>query len=44
MLGENLVFIKGMQLMNSSSEKLDKNLSEDKFKYLSQEFSKKQLD
>ena len=35
----NLVFIDGMQFMNSSLDSLVKNLSEMDFKYSSQEFS-----
>ena len=33
-LGENLVFIDNMQFMNSSLDKLVKNLSDEDFKYL----------
>ena len=33
-LNKNLVFIDSMQFMNSSLEKLVKNLSDDDFKYL----------
>ena len=38
-INENLVFIDSMQLMNSSLDPLDKNLSGNAFKYLSEEFS-----
>ena len=37
-LKKNLVFIDSMQFMSSSLEKLVKNLSEDDFKYLTQDF------
>ena len=43
-LNKNLVFIDSMQFMNSSFEKLVKNLSEDDFKYLTQEFGSKNLE
>ena len=33
-----------MQFMNSSLEKLDKNLSDDDFKYLTEEFGSKNLE
>ena len=33
-LGKNLVFLDSMQLMNSSLDKLVKNLSDENFKYL----------
>ena len=36
---KNLFFIDSMQLMNSNLDTLVKNLSEDRFKYLSQTFS-----
>ena len=40
-LNKNLVFIDSMQLMNSSLDKLIKNLSDEDFKYLvEQVFSK----
>ena len=42
-LNKNLVFIDSMQFMNSSLEKLVKNLSENDFKYLTQEFGSKNL-
>ena len=37
-LNKNLVFIDSMQFMNSSLDKLDKNLSDEDFKYLVEEF------
>ena len=37
-LNKNFVFIKSMQFINSSLEKLGKNLSDDDFKYLTEEF------
>ena len=37
-LGKNLVFIDSMQFMNSSLDKLVKNLSDEDFKYLLEEF------
>ena len=43
-LNKNLVFIDSMQSMNSSLEKLDKNLSDNDFKYLTQEYSSKNLE
>ena len=43
-LNKNLVFIDSMQFMNSSLEKLDKNLSDDDFKYLTEEFGFKTLE
>ena len=36
-INKNLVFIDSMQLMNSSLDALVKNLSDNNFKYLSQE-------
>ena len=39
----NNVFIDSMQLMNSSLEKLAKNLSYNDFKYLTEEFGFKNL-
>ena len=42
-LNKNLVFIDSMQFMNSSFEKLVKNLSDNDFKYLTEEFSSKNL-
>ena len=41
---KNLVFIDSMQFMNSSLKKLDKNLSDDDFKYLTEEFGSKNLE
>ena len=38
-IDKNLVFIYSMQLMNSSLDALVKNLSDNDFKYLSEEFS-----
>ena len=43
-LNKNLVFIDSMQLMNSSLEKLVKNLSDGDFKYLTEEFGSKNLE
>ena len=43
-LNKNLVFIDSMQFMNSSLEKLVKNLSDDDFKYLTEEFGSKNLE
>ena len=42
-LNKNLVFIDSMQLMNSSLDKLVKNLSDEDFKYLVEEFDSKHL-
>ena len=42
-LNKNLVFINSMQFMNASLDKLVKNLSDDYFKYLTQEFGSKNL-
>ena len=41
---KNLVFIDSMQFMNSSLEKLVKNLADDAFKYLTQKFGSKNLE
>ena len=41
-LNKNLIFIDSMQVLNSSLEKLVKNLSND-FKYLTEEFGSKNL-
>ena len=41
---QNFVFIDSVQFMNSSLEKLVKNLSDDDFKYLNQEFGSKNLE
>ena len=43
-LNKNLVFIDSMQFMNSSLEKLVKNLADDAFKYLTQKFCSKNLE
>ena len=43
-LNKNLVFIDSMQFMSSSLEKLVKNLSEDDFKYLTQDFGFKNFE
>ena len=43
-LGKNLVFIDGMQFMNSSLDKLVKNLSDEDFKYLVKEFGSENLE
>ena len=42
-LNKNLVFIDSMQFMNSSLEKLVKNLSENNFKHLTEGFGSKNL-
>ena len=42
-LGRDLVFIDSMQLMNSSLDKLVKNLSNEDFKYLVKEFGSENL-
>ena len=42
-LNKNLVFINSIQFMNSSLEKIFKNLSDNDFKYLIQEFGSKNL-
>ena len=42
-LGKNLVFIDSMQFMNFSLDKLVKNLSDEDFKYLVEEFSSENL-
>ena len=42
-LNKNLVFIDSMQFLNSSLEKLTKNLSDNDFKYLTEEFGSKNL-
>ena len=41
-INNHLVFIDSMQFMNSSVDSLFKNLTENDFKYLSQEFSSEQ--
>ena len=43
-LNKNLVFIDSMQVMNSSLQKLVKNLSDNDFKYLTEEFGSKNLE
>ena len=43
-LNKNLVFIDSMQLMNSSLDKIVKNLSDKDFKYLIKEFASKNLE
>ena len=43
-LRKNLVFIDSMQFMNSSLDKLVKNLSDKDFKYLVKEFGSENLD
>ena len=43
-LNRNLVFIDSMQFMNSSLDKLAKNLSDKDFKYLVEEFGSKNLE
>ena len=43
-LNKNLVFVRSMQFMNSSLEKIVKNLSDCDFKYLNQEFGSKNLE
>ena len=43
-LGKNLVFIDSMQFMNSSLDKLVKNLSDEDFKYLVKEFGSENLE
>ena len=42
-LNKNLVFIDRMQFMNFSIEKLVKDLSDNNFKYLTEEFRSKHL-
>ena len=43
-LNKTVVFIDSMQFMNSSFEKLVKNLSDYEFKYLTEEFGSKNLE
>ena len=43
-LNKNLVFIDSIQFMNFSLDKLVKNLSENDFKYLTEEFGSRNLD
>ena len=42
-LNKNLLFIDSMQFMNFSLERLVKNISDNDFKYLTQEFGSKNL-
>ena len=44
MINKNLVSISSVQFMNSSLEKLVKNLSDNNFKYLTQEFVSRNLE
>ena len=43
-LNKNLVFIDSIQVMNSSLEKLVNNLSDNNFKYLTEELGSKNLE
>ena len=43
-MDKNLVFIDSMQFMNSSLDKLVKNLSDEDFKYLVEEFGSENLE
>ena len=43
-LNKNLVFIGSLQFMNSSLDKLVKNLSDENFKYLVEKFSSENLE
>ena len=43
-VNKNLFFIDAVQFMNSSLEKLAKNLSANDFKYLTQEFGSENLE
>ena len=43
-LGRNLVFIDSIQFMNSSLDKLIKNLLDEDFKYLLEEFGTENLE
>ena len=43
-LNKNLIFIDSMQFMNSSLDKLVKNLSNNDFKYLTEEFGSENLE
>ena len=43
-LNKNLVFIDSMQFMNSSLDKLVKNLSDEDFKYLEEDFGSENLE
>ena len=42
-INKNLVFLDSMQFIDCSLDKLVKNLSDEDFKYLSEEFNDKQL-
>ena len=44
MINKNLIFIDSMEVMNSSLEKVVKNLSDVDFKYLTQEYTSKHLE
>ena len=44
LLNKNLVFIDSIQVMNSSLEKLVNNLSDNNFKYLTEELGSKNLE
>ena len=44
MINKNLVFIDSMEVINSSLEKLVKNLADNGSKYLSQEFGSENLE
>ena len=44
MINKNLVFIDSMQVINSSLKKIVKNLADNGFKYLSQEFGSENLE
>ena len=43
-INNNLVFVDSMQFMNSSLDKLVKNLSDEDFKYLVEEFGSENLE
>ena len=43
-LNKNLGFIHSMQFMNSSLEKLVENVTDDDFRYLTEEFGSKNLE
>ena len=43
-LNKNLFFIESVQFMSSSLEKLIKNLSDNNFKYLTEEYGSKNLE
>ena len=42
-MGKNLVFIESMQFINSSFDELVRNLSDENFKYLVEQFGSKNL-